>query len=63
MYAARRDARLQALVDAVEAAGGADGYRAATVSAAWADFDFGQKRSPSPWITALVARAVHRMGD
>jgi hypothetical protein len=61
--AARPDERLAAMVGAVEAARGEDGYRAATVSAAWANFDFGQKKQPSPWITVLVARAVRRMGD
>ena len=61
--AARRDQRLAAMVDAIEAARADDDYRAATVSAAWANFDFGQKKLPSPWITALVARAVRRMGN
>jgi hypothetical protein len=51
------------MVDLVEAAGGDEGYRAATVSAAWANFDFGQKKLPSPWITALVVRAVRRMSS
>jgi hypothetical protein len=57
----RRDPRLATLVEAVAAGGGADGYRAATVSGAWAEFDFGQKKTASPWITALVARSVRRM--
>ena len=58
----RTDPRLVALVDAVVASRREDGYLAATVSGAWAEFDFGQKREPSPWITAIVLRAVRRMG-
>jgi hypothetical protein len=60
--AARGDPRLSTLLDAVETAGGPDGYRAATVSGAWASFDFGQKKLPSPWITLLATRAVRRLG-
>lgn len=60
---ARGDQRLAAMVDAVGATRSEDGYRAATVSGAWASFDFGQKKLPSPWITVLVARAVRRMGN
>jgi hypothetical protein len=61
--ASRRDSRLVALVDAVAASGRADGYLAATVSGAWTAFDFGQKKTASPWITALVTRAVRRMRE
>ena len=60
--AIRADERLRGLVGAVAATGSAEGYRAATVSLAWAAFDFGQKKVPSPWITALVLRAVKRSG-
>lgn len=56
----RDDDRLAGLIDSVAATGTADGYRAATVSLAWAAYDFGQKKAPSPWITALVLRAVKR---
>ena len=56
----RGDRRLVGLVDAVAATGGQDGYKAAAVSLAWGAFDFGQKKVPSPWITALVLRAVGR---
>jgi hypothetical protein len=56
----RREPRLASLVDAIVASGGEDGYRATTVSGAWAAFDFGQKKAPSPWITALATRAVGR---
>jgi hypothetical protein len=58
--AIRGDARLHGLVDSIAASGGPDGFRATTVSLAWADFDFGQKKVPSPWITALVLRAIRR---
>ena len=60
--AIRADERLRGLVGAVATTGSAEGYRAATVSLAWAAFDFGQKKVPSPWITALVLRAVKRSG-
>jgi hypothetical protein len=58
---ARADPRLTSMVDAIVANGGDDGYRAATVSGAWATFDFGQKKAPSPWIAALVLRAIRRL--
>jgi hypothetical protein len=58
---ARSDPRLVALVAAVAASGDEDGYAATTVSGAWAAFDFGQKKTASPWITALVLRAIRRM--
>jgi hypothetical protein len=58
--AVQGDARLGSLVEAVAASGGPEGFRAATASLAWADFDFGQKKAPSPWITALVLRAIRR---
>lgn len=61
--AIRTDARLVALVDAVLMSGHEGWYRAATVSGAWAAFDFGQKRAPSPWITAIVLRATRRMAE
>jgi hypothetical protein len=60
---ARGDPRLLAMVDAIKATRGEDGYHAATVSGSWANFDFGQKKLPSPWITVLVNRAIRRMGD
>jgi hypothetical protein len=31
------------------------------VNKPYAEFDFGQKKEPSPWITFLVARAHHRL--
>ena len=58
---ARGDPRLASIVEAIVTTGGENGYRAMTVSGAWAAFDFGQKKAPSPWITALVLRAIRRM--
>jgi hypothetical protein len=37
-------------------------FRADSVHKAWADFDFGQKESPSRWITFLVLRIKRRLG-
>lgn len=33
------------------------------VNKPYAEFDFGQKKEPSPWITFLVARAHHRLNQ
>jgi hypothetical protein len=39
----------------------ADGfYKAEGINKPYAEFDFGQKKTSSPWITFIVARAVHR---
>ncbi|MFC2123749.1 hypothetical protein ACFLU5_02970 [Bacteroidota bacterium] len=37
-------------------------YYADSVWMAWKDWDFGQKKQPSPWITFLVARILKRAG-
>jgi hypothetical protein len=59
--AVRKDPRLDQLLSAVEAQGAPDGYRAGSVSRAWAAFDFGQKKGPSPWITFVALRARRRL--
>jgi hypothetical protein len=57
----RDDPRLTEMLAFVEAKGGPNGWHAEFVSGAWSAFDFGQKREPSPWITALVLRARRRI--
>lgn len=38
-------------------------FKAEGINKPYAEFDFGQKKTISPWITFLVARAVHRHGQ
>jgi hypothetical protein len=59
----RGDGRLAALVGAVAAVGGDAGWMAGTVSRAWEAFDFGQKKTISPWVTLLMTRALRRMAS
>jgi hypothetical protein len=35
-------------------------FTAEGINKPFAEFDFGQKKEPSPWITFIVARAHHR---
>jgi hypothetical protein len=59
---AKQDARI--LEVAALLAGKADGqgrFYAESVHKAWSDFDFGQKNSPSRWITLLAHRIVRRL--
>jgi hypothetical protein len=35
-------------------------WRAESVYKYWKDFDFGQKKGPSPWITCLALRVIKR---
>ncbi|MBN2172178.1 MAG: terpene cyclase/mutase family protein [Candidatus Krumholzibacteriota bacterium] len=60
--AARRDARLGEVVDLLLAGGDPEGrFRAGSIHRAWSDFDFGQKREPSRWLTLLVHRVAGRV--
>jgi hypothetical protein len=36
-------------------------FKAGSVWKAWKDWDFGQKRDPSPWITLLASRIIKRV--
>ena len=59
----RSDPRVGEMLEAVLAKRDADGMlRAETVSNVWAGWDFGQKKSASPWITVLAYRAAERLG-
>jgi hypothetical protein len=58
----RMDERLLEMLYAVLAKRDADGMlRAETIAAVWNGWDFGQKKMPSPWITAVAYRAAARM--
>lgn len=60
---ARQDARLREMVDVVLRQQDADGrYTPESVWMAWKTWDFGQKKTPSPWLTLLVWRMVGRLG-
>lgn len=61
--AVRGDARLQEMVAHVQSKQDAAGrWLAEGVNKPYADFDFGQKKQPSPWITFLAVRALARAG-
>jgi hypothetical protein len=36
-------------------------YTPESVWKAWEDWDFGQKKQPSPWLTFLVKRIIKRI--
>ncbi|MDO8491802.1 MAG: hypothetical protein Q7T04_07300, partial [Dehalococcoidia bacterium] len=55
------DARLQEMVGIVKAKTNEDGlFTAESAWKAWSEWDFGQKREPSPWLTFLVQRMLRR---
>ncbi|MBN1430123.1 MAG: hypothetical protein JXB07_17270 [Anaerolineae bacterium] len=59
----KADSRLQEMADRVEAQADEQGrFTAQSVWKAWGDWEFGQKRSPSRWITLLVLRILKRLG-
>ena len=37
-------------------------YTPESIWKAWADWDFGQKRAPSHWLTLLTLRMLKRVG-
>jgi hypothetical protein len=56
------DGRLREMVEIVR--GKADGegsFTPESVWLAWKEWDFGQKRIPSTWLTLLVQRVIQRM--
>ncbi|HLK61177.1 MAG TPA: hypothetical protein VKU00_31740 [Chthonomonadaceae bacterium] len=58
---ARKDARFQEMLERLEAKQGPDGkWMAEGVNKPYSDFDFGQKKHPSAWITFLATRALLR---
>ncbi len=57
----RDDPRLAAMVEIVKAKAGDDGrFISESVWMAWKDWDFGQKREPSPWLTFSARRMLAR---
>ena len=59
-----KDARLREMVELVEAKADTEGrYTPESVWTAWKDWDFGQKKIPSPWLTLLAWRVLKRMRD
>jgi hypothetical protein len=59
--AALRDSRFGEMLDAVVEKQTDEGtFKPEGVNKPYAEFDFGQKKAPSPWLTFLAARAYQR---
>ena len=57
----QQDPRLQELADLVRHKADAQGrYTPESMWKAWSEWDFGQKKAPSSWLTLLVLRALGR---
>jgi hypothetical protein len=57
----RADPRLCSMLQIVEAKGDEQGrFTPESIWTAWKDWDFGQKRAPSPWMTFLALRILKR---
>ena len=60
---ARRDKRTHKILDLLRAkADGHGRFQPESIVKVWADFDFGQKKEPSRWITMLAWRVLRRFG-
>ncbi len=60
----RDDPRLRELAGIVAAKADEQGrFTAESVWRAWKDWDFGQKKTPSRWLTLLARRALNRLSD
>lgn len=60
--AAQSDPRLQELAARVRTKADAEGrFTPESIWTAWKDWDFGQKKQPSPWLTLIAERALRRM--
>jgi hypothetical protein len=58
-----KDPRFQEMLSIINAKADKDGlFTAESVWKAWEDWDFGQKKKPSPWVTFLVYRINKRVG-
>jgi len=58
----RRDSRLHEMVEIIARKADAQGlFTPESVWMAWKEWDFGQKRLPSPWLTLLAPRVIQRM--
>jgi hypothetical protein len=61
--AVRGDPRITDIVDLVVSRRDTEGrYTPESINLVWRDFDFGQKRLPSRWLTFLVYRIAARLG-
>ena len=61
---ARQDKRLLEMVEIIESKADENGmFTAESVWRAWKDWDFGQKRKPSPWITLIAHRILMRVHE
>ena len=59
----RRDPRIPEMTELVLAKRDAEGcFTPESVHAVWSDFDFGQKKRPSRWLTFLAYRIAKRIG-
>jgi len=59
---ARADSRMEAMIDMVISKKDADGrFYAESIHKVWSDFDFGQKKVPSRWITFIVYKIIRKM--
>lgn len=59
---AHDDSRFQEMVEVVRGKADGDGrYTAESIWMAWKEWDFGQKREPSMWLTLMVYRMLQRV--
>ena len=59
----QKDKRVNEMLDIIEAKATPEGkFIPESIYRAWKDWDFGQKKIPSPWITFLVYRIFYRLG-
>jgi len=57
----RTDPRFQEMLDRLKSKQDSEGrLLPESINKSWSDFDFGQKKSPSPWVTFLTVRAIMR---
>jgi len=59
---ARNDKRMKEIIDSIQAKADDEGlFKAESVYLSWKEWDFGQKKIPSGWITFLVNRILQRI--
>ena len=60
----RRDPRLIEMVDLLKSKADPQGYfTLELIWTAWKDWEFGQKKIPSRWLTMLALRIIQRMEE
>ena len=57
-----RDSRFQEMVGIIKEKASADGYIPESIYLPWKEWDFGQKKQPSPWMTFCIERIEDRIG-